>query len=403
MQKPILRNPQQEQAHRTRHYSPHPARPVPAPRFTSARTSYPVFLSFHDSLRLQIGWAWRGLVDAFRWDVVISLMSSDAEVRANALKSFLLNGISLLSIYVFDLLLHPLSRGEEGQEGHVQSSRNGLHQNFGWFYRVLWLLPVVGMSLYLNASWCSLIAKRTFTLRHGLAFPYVGMTSTTSPNAYTAFFISLAMSAYRAVMIATCVFISFALGYVPVVGGVIETVFFCWVDAYYCFEFIWIARGWLLSRRIRYLEERWVYHLAFGLPSTIICMWGGTLANAALFALIFPYYIIMAMHAHPVPVDPYNPSTPASASAGTTIMHPSPYLPIRLRVFTPVTFLNDCIVTVLNFCTRRMGTRARTFPPDQGHGVSARMEEGDDEEVELRPLPRAPMLRQTAAVRRKLD
>jgi hypothetical protein len=83
----------------------------------------------------------------------------------------------------------------------------------------------------LQASWCSRIARRTFTLRHGLAFPYVGMTSTTSPNAYIAFLNSLATSAYRAVMIATCVFVSFALGYVPVVGGVVETIFFCWVDA----------------------------------------------------------------------------------------------------------------------------------------------------------------------------
>jgi etoposide-induced 2.4 mRNA len=56
-------------------------------------------------------------------------------------------------------------------------------------------------------------------------------SSTRSPNAYIAFLNSLAMSAYRAVMIATCVFVSFALGYVPVVGGVFETVFFCWVDA----------------------------------------------------------------------------------------------------------------------------------------------------------------------------
>lgn len=84
----------------------------------------------------------------------------------------------------------------------------------------------------MQASWCSLIAKRTFTLRYGLAaFPYVGTTPTTSPNAYIAFLNSLATSAYRAVMIATCVFLSLALGYVPVVGGVVETIFFCWVDA----------------------------------------------------------------------------------------------------------------------------------------------------------------------------
>ena len=180
----------------------------------------------------------------------------------------MLNGISLLSIYVFDFFLHPLSRGEgkwDGKGLHGQS-QNGLHRSIGWLYHILWLLPVLGVSLYLNvrrvsfltpppaplspttppklrccwrlcvfsfvqASWCSLIAKRTFTLRHGLAYPYAGMTSTTSPNAYIAFLNSLATSAYRAVMVATCIFVSFALGYVPVVGGVVETIFFCWVDA----------------------------------------------------------------------------------------------------------------------------------------------------------------------------
>jgi len=146
-----------------------------------------------------------------------------------------------------------------------------------------------------------------------------------------------------------------------------------------------------------------MYYFAFGLPSAVICMWGSTLANAALFALIFPSYIIMAMHAHPVPVDPYNPSSPPTAS-GAPITHPSPYMPIRLRVFAPVIFLNDCIVTVLSLCTRRhSGTRARTFSLDRGGGAKERMEEGDGEEIELRPAPRVPTLRQTAAGHRKLD
>lgn len=74
MRKSILRNPQ-EQVNHTRGYSPHAAQPAPAPRFASARASYPVFLSFYDTLKLQIGWAWRGFVDAFRWDVVIGLMT----------------------------------------------------------------------------------------------------------------------------------------------------------------------------------------------------------------------------------------------------------------------------------------------------------------------------------------
>lgn len=58
----------------------------------------------------------------------------------NIVKSLLLNGLSLASIYVFDLLLQPL----------VHNQQKWLHRNVGWFYRVLWLFPVVGASLYLN-------------------------------------------------------------------------------------------------------------------------------------------------------------------------------------------------------------------------------------------------------------
>jgi hypothetical protein len=74
MRKSILRDPQ-GQVNRARDYPPQPVRQTPSPRITSARASYPVFLAFHDTFKLQIGWAWRGLVDAFRWDIVIGLLT----------------------------------------------------------------------------------------------------------------------------------------------------------------------------------------------------------------------------------------------------------------------------------------------------------------------------------------
>ena len=74
MRKSILRDPQ-GQVNRARDYPPQAVRPSPSPSFASARASYPVFLAFHDTLKLQIGWAWRGLVDAFRWDIVIGLLT----------------------------------------------------------------------------------------------------------------------------------------------------------------------------------------------------------------------------------------------------------------------------------------------------------------------------------------
>ena len=79
-------------------------------------------------------------------------------------------------------------------------------------------------------------------------------------------------------------------------------------------RFVWIARGLSLSKRIRHLEERWAYYFAFGLfilfsgmnfildifltglPSTVLCNWGSSLANVAFFALLFPFVRIQFFH-----------------------------------------------------------------------------------------------------------
>ncbi len=57
-------------------------------------------------------------------------------------------------------------------------------------------------------------------------------------------------------------------------------------------------------------------------------------------------YIIMAMHAKPVPADPYNPMPPLAAQRPgetDTIRHPSPFVPIRLPIFAVVIWLNDWV------------------------------------------------------------
>jgi len=62
----------------------------------------------------------------------------------------------------------------------------------------------------------------------------------------------------------------------------------------------------------------------------------------------------MAMHAHPIPLDPYSPLSPVTPTASTmssteeTIRHPSPFVPIRLPIFAIVIWLNDWIVRVIS-------------------------------------------------------
>ncbi|KAJ7870243.1 hypothetical protein B0H13DRAFT_2062089, partial [Mycena leptocephala] len=179
--------------------------------------------------------------DALRWTLVVTTVAGDVEIRSNVFKSLLLNSTMVAP-------------------------------NVGWIYQLLWVLPVVGISFYLNSSWCSVIAKRAYTLQHA------------NP---------IATSAYRVVMVFTSVGVDLALRAIPGgVGPVASFIFLCWMTRWIscaCLRFVWIARGLSLSGRVRHLEERWAYYLAFGQISFCrSCIWGSSFANAAIFAMIFP-------------------------------------------------------------------------------------------------------------------
>ncbi|XP_006458517.1 hypothetical protein AGABI2DRAFT_115549 [Agaricus bisporus var. bisporus H97] len=354
----------------------------------SARSTYPHFIPLHENIFLQLTWALRGLYDSFRVHTLISSIANDAEIRANIFKSVLLNSLSLTSIYTYDIFLHPLVKDQE----------KWLHRNLGRFYQILWLLPVVGIAFYLNMAWCSVIAKRTFLLHFG------SRAVVQPPRSYSNFLNQLATSAYRVVMVFTSLVVSYGLKKIPYIGFGLEFAFMCWVDSYYFFESVWINRGFSFSGRIRHLEERWAYYFAFGFPSAVICMLGNGLASFALFALVYPLYIILATHASPAPINPYNPT---SKTDNDIIRHPSPFVPIRLHIFGPVVFLNDLIAKFLDMIVPPTKPRhvsrnsAVGGPPDS-------IEEGSGIELNsLKSIPTRPtrpiQSRVNIGARRKLD
>ena|ERR1700722_9036474 len=234
----------------------------------SSRSAYPSFLSVSETISLQLQSSSKGISDAFRWKVVgltiagyvlqpfeVCLLnhSSDSEIRSNISKSIILNAISLFSIYAFDFFFRPL----------VQDQQRWLRRNVGWFYRITWLIPLIGLSFYLNVcgsffsyristvlghqqcrclldtcnnesrlsciifqnSWCSIIAQRTYTLQHGTR------SVAPQPITYAGILKALATSAYRVVMIATSIVLSFALRDVPYAGPVVSFLFSCWLYA----------------------------------------------------------------------------------------------------------------------------------------------------------------------------
>jgi etoposide-induced 2.4 mRNA len=51
--------------------------------FVSSRASYPVFISLTETLLLNLNWAKAGLIDAFRWDYALRLITRLGIVIAN--------------------------------------------------------------------------------------------------------------------------------------------------------------------------------------------------------------------------------------------------------------------------------------------------------------------------------
>lgn len=106
--------------------------------------------------------------------------------------------------------------------------------------------------------------------------------------------------------------------------------------------------------------------------------------------LIYIQFIIMAMHARPVPQDPYNP-VPSTESTDT-VRFPSPLVPIRMPIFTIVIWLNDLIVRVLS-----VGGTASTRHGRTPSETTEQAEEGVG--VELRNLGRTAAKGHSPAVR----
>lgn len=88
----------------------------------------------------------------------------------------------------------------------------------------------------------------------------------------------------------------------------------------------------------------------------------------------------MAIHARPVPIDPYNPMPPGKAHPGENelIRHPSPFIPIRLPIFTIIIWSNDSIVRILNVIGGRPIVRHKEAARNRAFSdASENAEDGD--------------------------
>ncbi|KAG2444761.1 hypothetical protein HXX76_001505 [Chlamydomonas incerta] len=103
-----------------------------------------------------------------------------------------------------------------------------------------------------------------------------------------------AQELYRVVLF--CIFFAevSVVGKVPYVGYGLNVLALSWLYAYYCFDYKWGLQGVRLTERLGYFERRWAFFAGFGLPMAMSTVLLSFYPGAAVLAVLFPIYILVA-------------------------------------------------------------------------------------------------------------
>lgn len=263
------------------------------------------------------------------------------EIRKGVLKGLGLSAVIALLIFFFELAFFPAhlfrQSSSDSQQGMSAHDEDDLEGSVGRVGSVFWLYPLVAGSYFLAASWTMDVANAAHKLKHGRGLSMSAQNMFPPGTSRR-----IVLESYRVILVVNYALISFALQQIPFVGRWLAFFFMSFIDAYYCFEQAWIARGWSIDRRMRYAESRWAYFVAFGLPSTLVSFFHPSgLLNLMLFMLVFPVCTVLAMLATPQPrqaptgaatLTPANSGLSPSLANNATL---SGFLPPRLPIFWP--------------------------------------------------------------------
>lgn len=214
-----------------------------------------------------------------------------------------------------------------------------------------WLYPLIAGSYLMASSWSVGVAESAF-LAHNIR---------PSPRKeYGVFWLEQLV---RLVLIVNYSIACFAIQMVPWIGPACAFLLMSFVDGYFCFEQVWVVRGWSMEKRLRFAESHWSYLIGFGIPSTLVSFFHPSgLLNMMLFMLVFPFCTILAFLGDPQPQSTSFGAQTVTLPAAAHAMrdrHLSLLLPVRIPLFWP---------TVL--CRRWL--QARGGPPvPSKHGLAS--------------------------------
>jgi etoposide-induced 2.4 mRNA len=258
-------------------------------------------LSFKETTKLCAQYFWCGIKDAFAWPSSLITIYGSKTILNRTRNCLILNGFIFLgSIFFFNHITIPTLHFFLGKTFFISSYQrndnndvvyspfltNILETIVALTYRLFWVYPIFLLSFVLNAVWYQEIADRVYRLQFG--------QPVNSP-------LLIADEIYRAILFMNYLIFATIIYVLPIVGPIISFTYFCWIYAYYSFEYKWINQGWKLEKRIEYFEEKWAYFAGFGFTFTAITFFVDHFLSAGVFALFFPlvsklYFSLLFIH-----------------------------------------------------------------------------------------------------------
>ncbi|KAI9254058.1 etoposide-induced protein 2.4-domain-containing protein [Sporodiniella umbellata] len=250
-----------------------------------------------------------GLEDASSWPKTFLLLYSSKSIQKALFATLMLNGVLFLG-------------GQMVLEAYPGSLLGFSYLHLLGFPVYIWLLTV-------NGRYFGTIADKSYQIQRS-------QQQKAAANPVE----NVASGIFTTILYINCGVTGALLGNVPGIGMGLSFLMNCFISSYYCFEFKWIYLAWNIEQRLSFMEKHWSFFLGFGCPMTLMTFFLSFLRSCAIFNIIYPFFIIMAILAAPKASTQQHVASGVNARSEWT-------LPNKLPVFYPVRKLNEWVIFVV--------------------------------------------------------
>ncbi|GAM28250.1 hypothetical protein SAMD00019534_114260 [Acytostelium subglobosum LB1] len=223
-----------------------------------------------------------GVRDSFKVPLAFKILLHSKTLKKLYYNCILLNGIIFLGSYLVYLYWVDPTLEYLLQQFPILSNI------FSMIYCLLWVYPVYIFSMVLNSRWYTEIAAEAFRI--------TGFKNTGGPTSVNRLLSGIVDEIYRNIMFGVFLLLSVVIAFIPYTS-LINFVLVTWLYSFWCFE-----GRWTLMQRLTYFESHWAYMFGYGAVFTLTSFFFPVLIGNAIFALLYPMFIIMSVVAKPIKI-----------------------------------------------------------------------------------------------------